>query len=194
MFPTLLKQSTFIKRLMAEYQDIFGFSTSHTTRSPREGELNGREYHFVTRESFKLLISAEEFIEWAEFSGNMYGTSKASVSACQDSGKICILDIDVQGVKQIRKMDELNPRLVFVKPPSLEVLKERLVKRGSETEESLGKRLDAAREEMEYGEGEGNFQLVIVNDTFEEAYQKLVEYLKEDLQKIKKVREGSGDN
>lgn len=179
---------------MAEYQDIFGFSTSHTTRSPREGEQNGREYHFVTRENFKSLISAEEFIEWAEFSGNMYGTSKASVSACQDSGKICILDIDVQGVKQIRKMDDINPRLVFIKPPSVEILKERLVKRGSETEESLRKRLDAARAEMEYGEGEGNFQLVIVNDTFEEAYQKLVEYLREDLQKIQKVREGSGDN
>ncbi|ODN06468.1 Guanylate kinase [Orchesella cincta] len=185
-------KSTFIKRLMEENLGIFGFSTSHTTRLPRDGEQNGREYHFVTRDQFQAAITNSEFIEWAEFSGNMYGTSKASVSACQDAGQICILDIDCQGVKQIKTTD-LNPRLVFIKPPSIEVLKERLVKRGTETESSLQKRLSAAQEELNYGEEPGSFHIVITNDNFETAYNELAKFLEDDLKEIKKIKAGSGD-
>ncbi|CAL8143704.1 unnamed protein product [Orchesella dallaii] len=185
-------KSTFIKRLMEENSGIFGFSTSHTTRLPRDGEQNGREYHFVTRDQFQTAIQGNEFIEWAEFSGNMYGTSKASVGACQDAGQICILDIDCQGVKQIKSTD-LNPRLVFIKPPSIEVLKERLIKRGTETETSLQKRLNAAQEELNYGEEPGNFHIVITNDNFEAAYKELAQFLEEDLKAIKKIKSGSGD-
>merc|ERR1711894_771212 len=103
---------------------------------------------------------------WEYFSGNMYGTSKSAVNDVLNSGKICILDIDVQGVKAVKETD-LTPLLVFIKPPSLEVLEERLRSRGTETEESLSKRLGAAAAEMEYGEEEGNFDIIIVNDDLE---------------------------
>jgi len=186
-------KSTFIKRLMEEHVGIFGFSTSHTTRQPREGEQNGREYHFVTRDQFQAAVKSNEFIEWAEFSGNMYGTSKSSVAACQTAGKICILDIDVQGVKQIKTTD-LNPRLVFIKPPSMEILKERLVKRGTETETSLQKRLNAAQEELNFGMESGNVHIIITNDDFEAAYKQLADFLADDLQELKKLKAGGGDN
>jgi len=186
-------KSTFIKRLMEENVGIFGFSISHTTRQPRDGELNGREYHFVTRDEMQKAIKSNEFIEHAEFSGNMYGTSKSSVAACKNAGKICILDIDVQGVKQIRTTD-LNPRLVFIKPPSMETLKERLVNRGTETEVSLQKRLNAAQEEINFGMEPGNVHIIIVNDDFETAYKQLSDFLAADLQELKKLMAAGGDN
>jgi guanylate kinase len=186
-------KSTFIKRLMEENKGIFGFSTSHTTRQPRDGEQNGREYHFVSRDQFQSAVQNNEFIEWAEFSGNLYGTSKSAVTACQTAGRICILDIDVQGVKQIKSTD-LNPRLVFIKPPSMEILKERLVNRGTETEASLQKRLNVAQEEMDFGMEPGNVHIIIVNDEFEIAYKQLADFLADDLQELKKLKLGGGDN
>ena len=102
----------------------------------------------------------------------MYGTSKTAVRKVLDSGKICILDIDVQGVKAVKKTD-LGAKYVFIKPPSLQVLEQRLRSRGTETEESLAKRLGAAAAEMEYGETPGNFDAIIVNDELEVAYKHL---------------------
>ena len=161
-------KSTVMKKLMAEYGEYFGFSVSHTTRQPRPGEEDGKDYHFVTKEQMQELISAGEFIENATFSGNNYGTSKASVEDVLARGKICILDIDVQGVKAVKETD-LTPLFVFIKPPSLDTLEERLRSRGTETEESLSKRLGAAAAEMEYGEAEGNFDTIIVNDDLEKG-------------------------
>ena len=161
-------KSTVMKKLMAEYGEYFGFSVSHTTRQPRPGEEDGKDYHFVTKEQMQELISAGEFIENATFSGNNYGTSKASVEDVLTRGKICILDIDVQGVKAVKETD-LTPLFVFIKPPSLDTLEERLRSRGTETEESLSKRLGAAAAEMEYGEAEGNFDTIIVNDDLEKG-------------------------
>ena len=129
-------KSTVMKKLMAEFGEYFGFSVSHTTRQPRPGEEEGRDYHYVTRETMQQLVEEGQFIENAQFSGNMYGTSKTAVEDVLANGKICILDIDVQGVKAVKGTD-LSPLLVFIKPPSLETLEERLRARGTETEESL---------------------------------------------------------
>ena len=129
-------KSTLMKKLMAEFGEYFGFSVSHTTRQPRPGEEDGKDYHYVTRETMLDLVGKGEFIENAEFSGNMYGTSKKAVEEVLARGRICILDIDVQGVKAVKKTD-LSPLLVFMQPPSLEVLEQRLRDRGTETEESL---------------------------------------------------------
>lgn len=114
------------------------------------------------------------------------------MAACQLEGQICILDIDVQGVRQI-KSTPLNPRLVFIKPPSLDVLKERLVRRGTETEASLRRRLEAAQEEIDFGMEPGNVDLIIINDDFEAAYKQLADYLEEDLSQLKQIRSGAGD-
>ena len=173
---------------MAEYGEYFGFSVSHTTRNPRPGEEDGKDYHFVDKEKMQQLIDAGEFIENATFSGNNYGTSKASVEDVLNSGKICILDIDVQGVKAVKNTD-LTPLFVFIKPPSLETLEERLRARGTETEESLSKRLGAAAAEMEYGETEGNFDTIIVNDDLETAYINLRDFVMPEIEKLK-AKEG----
>ncbi|KAI9323672.1 guanylate kinase [Dichotomocladium elegans] len=165
-------KSTLLKRLFAEYPDTFGFSVSHTTRGPRPGEVNGKDYHFVTKETMEEEVAAGKFIESATFSGNMYGTSIKAVEDVVKAGKVCMLDIDMQGVKLVKKTS-LNPRYIFVQPPSLEILEQRLRGRGTEKEEAVQARLQAAKDELAYGAQPGAFDRVIVNDELETAYQKL---------------------
>lgn len=169
-------KSTLLGKLMKEFPNRFGFCVSHTTRKPRPGESNGEHYHFTSREEMLNAIKNGEFIESAEFSGNIYGTSKKAVECVLSDGKICILDIDVQGVKQVRKTD-LNPWYVFLKPPSLEELENRLRARKTETDASLKLRLDVASKEIEYGVQPGNFDLVVINDDLEHAYAQLREFV-----------------
>jgi len=168
-------KSTILKNVMSQpkYKDMLAFSVSHTTRQPRAGEEHGREYYFSDRESMLADIEAGKFIESAEYSGNLYGTSKESVHKCKSQGKICVLDIDSQGVRSLKKVSNLSPVYVFVKPPSLAALEERLRSRKTETEESLKKRLDAAREEIAFGEEEGAFDALIINDDLEAAVKQL---------------------
>lgn len=177
-------KSTLLKRLMKEFPEAFAFSVSHTTRKPRQGEENGREYHFVTREEILKSIENNEFLEHAEFSGNIYGTSKKAVETVLESGRICALDVDIQGVKSLKKSN-LNPIYCFVKPPSLEALEKRLKDRGTETPESLQKRLDTAKIELEFEKSEPNaFDYIIINDDLEQAYAKLKEILKSQISKL----------
>ena len=175
--PSGTGKSTLIKRLMNEYPNAFAFSVSHTTRKPREGEKDGREYHFVTREQMIKAIENNEFLENAEFSGNMYGTSKKAVEDVLSSGRICALDVDIQGVLSLKKTT-LNPIYLFIKPPSMEILEKRLRDRGTETDESIRKRLDTALRELEYEKKGDLFDDVIVNDNLDSAYGKLKEILK----------------
>ncbi|KAF6214812.1 hypothetical protein GE061_009555 [Apolygus lucorum] len=168
-------KSSLIKRLFEEVPNTFGFSVSHTTRQPRPGEQHGIDYYFSTKENILKGVDNGEFLETASFSGNMYGTSYSSVKNVCSSGKICLLDIEMQGVIQVKQRKDLNPVTVFVKPPSLEVLEERLRKRGTETEESLRKRLETAKKEMEYGAVPGNFQIVVVNDDLDRCYKEFKE-------------------
>ncbi|XP_067326497.1 guanylate kinase isoform X1 [Anolis sagrei] len=180
--PSGAGKSTLLKKLLKDYENVFGFSVSHTTRNPRPGEVNGKDYHFVTREEMQKEIDAGGFIENAEFSGNMYGTSKAAIQAVQAQNQICILDIDMQGVKNIKKTD-LNPIYISVQPPSIDVLEKRLRDRQTETEESLQKRLTAARVDMELSKEPGLFDLVIVNNDLEAAYSELKSILADEIQK-----------
>ncbi|XP_066847463.1 guanylate kinase isoform X4 [Anser cygnoides] len=171
--PSGAGKSTLIKKLFKDYENVFGFSVSH--------------YHFVTREEMKKEIDAGEFIEHAEFSGNMYGTSKAAVQAVQAQNQICVLDVDIQGVKNIKRTD-LNPIYISVQPPSMDVLEKRLRDRQTETEESLLKRLSAARVDLELSKEPGLFDLVIVNDDLEKAYSELKEVLLKEIQKTQESR------
>lgn len=123
---------------------------SHTTRKPRAGESHGVHYHFVDLSEMQSAIENGEFLESATFSGNMYGTSIQSVRNVQQNGKVCVLDIEMEGVKQLRDSD-LNPILLFIMPPSIDELKRRLTKRKTETKDSLKKRLNTAKREIEYG-------------------------------------------
>ncbi|XP_039582362.1 guanylate kinase [Passer montanus] len=185
--PSGAGKSTLLKKLLKDYENIFGFSVSHTTRQPRPGEVNGKDYHFVSREEMQKEIDAGEFIEHAEFSGNMYGTSKGAVQAVQAQNQICVLDIDIQGVKNIKKT-ELNPIYISVQPPSIEILEKRLRDRKTETEESLQRRLTAARVDLELSKEPGLFDLVIINDDLEKAYSELKEVLLEEIKKTQESR------
>ncbi|XP_023725450.1 guanylate kinase isoform X2 [Cryptotermes secundus] len=173
-------KSTLLQRLFAEFPHKFGFSVSHTTRSPRPGEVDGKHYHFTTKEAMTEAIARGEFIESAEFSQNIYGTSKAAVHAVLSEGKVCVLDIDMQGVKKVKQLD-MNPLYIFIMPPSVEELESRLRERGTETAESLQRRLDAAREEIEYGNTPDNFDLVVVNHSLDKAYASLREFVVREL-------------
>ncbi|KAG0212735.1 guanylate kinase [Mortierella sp. GBAus27b] len=169
-------KSTLLNRLFQEYPSTFGFSVSHTTRKPRPGEKDGVAYHFVSTNEFQELIAQDRFLEHAVFSGNNYGTSKGAVQDVADSGKICILDIDLQGVRRVRQ-SALEARYVFVRPMSLNTLEERLRGRGTETEEAIQKRLTTARDEWSFGMDRANFDHVVVNDELERAYADLRDFI-----------------
>lgn len=173
--PSGTGKSTLLKKLFAEYPDKFGFSISNTTRQPRAGEQNGVDYHFTTVDDFKKLIEEEKFIEWAQFSGNYYGTSIKSVDDVAKQNKICLLDIDMQGVKSVKKCG-IDARFLFLSPPSIESLRERLVGRGTETEDSIAKRIAAASAELEYSKT-GAHDKIIVNDDLDKAYAEFKEFI-----------------
>ncbi|XP_029906354.1 guanylate kinase 1b isoform X4 [Myripristis murdjan] len=185
--PSGAGKSTLMKRLLQDHEGVFGFSVSHTTRNPRPGEEDGKDYHFTTREAMQEGIDQGEFIENAEFSGNMYGTSKSAVEDVLAKNLICILDVDIQGVKNIKKTD-LNPIYISIQPPSMEILEKRLRDRQTETEESLQKRLEAARIDMELSNEPGVFDVVIINDDLEKAYQELKDVLNEEITKVQEAK------
>ena len=157
-------KSTVLRRIFAEVEDL-AFSISHTTRKPRKGEEHGREYFFLDEPAFRDLIAKDAFLEWAEVHRNLYGTSLAELDRARLLGKDLVLDIDVQGAAQVAKKhpDALS---IFLRPPSEEVLKQRLLGRGSESEESVKVRLHNATGEIERAR---EFKHVVVNDDLDAA-------------------------
>mmetsp|Transcript_28879 Transcript_28879/g.68795 ORF Transcript_28879/g.68795 Transcript_28879/m.68795 type:complete len:618 (-) Transcript_28879:955-2808(-) len=151
----------------------FGFSVSHTTRKPRDGEQHGVHYNFTTVDDIKKEISEGKFVEYAEVHGNYYGTSVESVESVLSKGKICLLDIDIQGAQNVKK-SSLDAYYIFISPPSMEELERRLRGRGTEKEESILKRLKNAKSEMDYGT-EDNFDKVLVNNDLQQTLEDLVE-------------------
>lgn len=177
--PSGVGKGTIIELLTKKFpKDQFGFSVSHTTRKPREGEENGVHYNFTTVEEIKKEIDDGKFIEYAEVHGNYYGTSVQAVESVKSQGKICILDIDVQGVRNVKK-SSLDPRYVFIAPPSMDILESRLRSRGTEKEEDIVKRLGNAAAELEYGNTEGNMDKVFVNDDLDTTFAAAVASFKE---------------
>ncbi|MEA2114196.1 MAG: guanylate kinase [Thermodesulfobacteriota bacterium] len=167
--PSGCGKTTILKKVMTDLPGL-AFSVSHTTREPRPGEEDGRDYHFVSREQFKEIRDQQPsgFLEWAEVHGNYYGTSRQDVEDRLAEGQDVILDIDVQGAKQIRRHGALVT--IFIAPPSLSELKRRLRGRGTENEESLAVRLANAKKEMQAADA---YTYLIVNDKLDEAVQAL---------------------
>lgn len=166
--PSGAGKSTLVKRLLASVPGLT-FSVSYTTRPPRPGEKNGRDYFFVSPEQFKRMIAAEEFVEWADVFGNLYGTSWKQLRAAQEAGKDVLLDIDVQGHRQVR---EHLPEAVsiFVLPPSFRELARRLRGRHSDSPEVIARRLDDARKEITHWP---EYDYLVVNDRIPAATQAL---------------------
>jgi len=156
---------TTIARALVDGRASYVFSVSVTTRHPREGERDGVDYGFVSRDEFRAMVEREELVEWAEVHGHLYGTPRRNLEAAQERGEHVVLDIDVQGARQIR---ERVPEavLVFVFPPSADALWVRLTARGSEDPDEVRRRLRTAGEELAEAE---RFQYVVVNDDLERA-------------------------
>jgi guanylate kinase len=161
-------KGTIIQHVLVLVENL-GYSVSYTTRAPRLNEVDGREYFFASRETFEEMVAAGEFLEWACVHGNFYGTAKNQILAETGAGADIILEVDVQGAASVRQllMDSVS---IFILPPSYNVLKERLIARGTDTPEELEVRLRAAPEELKQYSA---FDYVIINDEVDKAAHQL---------------------
>lgn len=159
-----------VRKALFNQEDIqFQYSVSATTRNPREGEVNGVDYFFKTREEFERMIANDELLEWAEFVGNYYGTPIAYVEQTLQQGKDVFLEIEVQGALQVKKAFPEGV-FIFLAPPSLSELKSRIVGRGTETEDVIHNRLTVAKEEIEMMDA---YDYVVENDEVQLACDRI---------------------
>ena len=167
--PSGAGKTTLTRKLLESFPEL-RFSVSHTTRSPRANEVDGRDYHFTDRHGFEAMVDRGAFLEWAEVHGNLYGTSLAEIDRAKADGcRGMIFDIDYQGARQIRaKVPDVIG--VFILPPSMQELERRLRGRASETEEVVQRRFAVAKLEIEHY---AFFDYVIVNDAVEKAFDQL---------------------
>ncbi len=159
-------KGTILTQLFKECENI-KFSVSATTRSPREGEIDGIHYHFKSKEDFEKLIEQGQMLEYASYCDNYYGTPKQPVQQALDIGNDIIVEIEVQGGAQVKKIAPESVG-IFISPPSLEVLEKRLRGRGTESDEVVQKRLNTAKEELK---SINDYDYVVVNDTVEKAVE-----------------------
>ena len=166
--PSGVGKSTVLKSLLGNREDIY-FSVSATTRSPREGEVNGVHYHFIDADTFREWIAKDEFLEYAEYVGNFYGTPKKYVDAAMEEGKDVILDIEVQGANQVvgKRPDTVR---IFIAHPSWAELEHRLTSRGTDTPEKIQKRLLRAQVEFQTAH---TYDYFVINDTVENAVREI---------------------
>ncbi len=166
--PSGAGKTTLLKLLFKELDNL-GFSVSHTTRAPRQGEVDGLDYYFVTDQEFSEMVERDLFLEWAWVHNHRYGTSKKEVDRLLSKGKDVILDIDVQGALNVKKKIP-QAVLVFILPPSIEELERRLRTRGTESEEEIALRLKNAKDEIKEVK---NYEFVVVNADLKEAMLRL---------------------
>lgn len=166
--PSGVGKSTVLKTLFAGREDLY-FSVSATTRAPRPGEKDGVNYHFIEPETFRRWIVEQEFLEYAEYVGNFYGTPKKYVDAAMEAGKDVILDIEIQGAMQVHRLRPDTVR-IFIAPPSWEELERRLIARNTDTPEKVQERLLRAKVEMQTA---NQYDYFVINDSVESAVREL---------------------
>ena len=166
-------KTTLVSAMLQQVSDI-AVSVSHTTRTPREGEVDGVNYHFVDKGKFKEMVEAGEFFESASVFGNMYGTSRQHIQEQLLTGKDVILEIDWQGARQIRQL-MTDCKSIYIAPPSITALRERLSKRGQDNEAVINKRMREAVSEMSHY---AEFEYLVINDDFDEARDNLAAIIK----------------
>lgn len=171
-------KTTIIREILKRF-DCFEFSISATSRNPREGEKDGVDYYFLTPDEFKHRVQNGEFLEWEEvYAGTCYGTLKSEIGRIWDKGRVIIFDVDVNGGMNIKKYFGSDALSLFVMPPCVEVLEQRLRSRGTESEEAITKRLARSAEELKMAD---QFDITIVNDILEKAVdqtqQVIINYL-----------------
>ena len=177
-------KGTLIKRVLEVVPNL-SYSVSYTTRAPRNGEVEGREYFFVNRKQFEEMVAAGDFLEWANVHGNLYGTAKRQLAAQTDSGLDLVLEVDVQGAANVRELP-LDAVSIFILPPSYETLRQRLIQRGTDGPEQLEVRLRNAPDELrQYA----TFDYVIINDDVERATKQLAAII--DAERARRQRQES---
>ena len=172
--PSGAGKTSLTQALVAARNDV-GLTVSHTTRSQRPGERDGVHYHFVDHGVFEAMIGEDAFVEHAEVFGNHYGTSVAAIETQLGSGRHAILDIDWQGARRVREKFP-DARSVFVMPPSLDVLRQRLLDRGQDSDETIARRMLEAQSEMDHKD---EYDRIIINEDFETALAELQDALNE---------------
>jgi guanylate kinase len=176
--PSGVGKGTLLRALLTRHPELY-YSVSATTRQPRPGEIDGKDYYFTSRSQFEKLVANGEFLEWAEFAGNYYGTPREAVLSQIRAGKSVVLEIELEGARQIRESFP-SARSIFILPPNLVELEQRIRGRGQDPEEAIARRLRRAEEEIKAA---NEFEVQIVNDNFEKAlgaveaamYQQLAE-------------------
>lgn len=172
--PSGAGKTTIVKHLLSKFPQ-FEFSISATSRKMREGEQHGKDYFFLSAEEFRQRISNSEFVEWEEvYTDNFYGTLKAELDRIWAKGNVVIFDVDVKGGVNLKKMFPDNSLSLFVMPPSVEELRNRLVGRGTDSTEAIERRVAKAEEELSFSD---KFDVVVVNDNLEEAKTKAEEVI-----------------
>jgi guanylate kinase len=169
-------KTTLVRRLLADCPQL-EFSISATTRKPRESETHGKDYYFYDQDNFKKLVTEHAFAEWEQvYPGKSYGTLKSELQRIWDCGKYPVLDIDVKGALSVQKAYPKTSLSIFIQAPSLQILKERLMKRGTETEHTLLERLSKADYELGFAQ---KFNTIIVNDNIDTAAVQLKQAVNE---------------
>jgi guanylate kinase len=174
--PSGVGKGTLIKRLLERVPEL-ALSVSATTRSPREGEDDGVDYHFLTEEEFQDRIEAKDFLEFATYSGNHYGTLNSELQRCLDEGRSVVLEIEVQGATQVRAAKGESVQ-IFIAPPDESVLRERLRGRGTDSPEAIDRRLKTAEQELAQQE---DFNHLIVNDDLDQAAAELESIVRQSI-------------
>lgn len=181
--PSGAGKGTICKALLEKHKDIH-LSVSATTRDPRQGEVHGVNYYFLNKEEFLKKVEEDDFLEWAEVYGNCYGTPKSNVKELLDAGKDVILEIDIQGALKVKENTEEGV-FIFILPPSMEELKQRIINRGSETPESLMRRFNSAYQEINYI---SKYNYAVVNDTVENAVNKIENILTAEKCRVDRIQ------
>ena len=167
--PSGAGKTTIAQKLLREFPRM-QFSISATTRAPRDGEQNGEDYYYLSDDEFEKTVSERGFLEWEYYGGNRYGTLRSEVDKLMEKGYFPLLDIEVKGALNVKKMYADDCVSIFIQPPSIDELKRRLLNRGSETKQSLEKRLKRAEQELTFA---NHFDYVVVNDDLETAYKQV---------------------
>ena len=175
--PSGVGKGTLIAELLGRLPEL-ELSTSATTRAPREGESDGREYHFLSAAEFARRADAGEFLEHATFSGSRYGTLRSEVERCLGAGTSLVLEIEVQGARQVRAALPERAVLIFIAPPDPAALRERLAGRGLDSDEAIERRLETAKQELE---AQQEFKHVVVNEDVDRAAEELERIVRAEL-------------
>ena len=175
--PSGVGKTTLTKKL-AENNSQFVISVSYTTRKPRPNEIDGKDYHFVTSKEFNDLIKKNDFYEYAEIFDNYYGTHKKTVNELLSKNKDVLFDIDWQGTKQLKKIKDLNIVTIFILPPNIKILKDRLLNRHEGQEKLIEKRMNKFQEEISHW---NEYKYVVVNDDLDKCYKNILSII--DLEK-----------